>query len=221
MAFLKGIVSSIVVFNIIFNSYGTVLSAGIPASSEHHHHFIESPKLSLWGEWGQLEHCPSDQVVVGMRLKVHDSQGMKDDTGLNAVKFYCQNPYSYSEYSGDVVSITSLVGASGEWKKEFYCPKNSETKYLAVGFQLRSESSAGVKDDTAGNNLKLICSDLFQRAGFVVLEGDGTSRGEYTKQQLCYPGYAICGLQTQVETSRSSEKSFCYKVKPKHIIIWL
>ncbi|ODN06617.1 Vitelline membrane outer layer protein 1 [Orchesella cincta] len=201
MPFSNRIVTFIFVFNSVYN-YGLVLSAGIPPNE---HHFIESPKLSHWGEWGQLEHCPSDQVVVGMKLKVHEDGGVKDDTGLNAVKFYCQNPYSYPEYSADVVSITSLVGTSGDWRKDFYCPTNSETKYLAVGFQLRSESSAGVKDDTAGNNLKLICSDLFQRAGFVVLEGDGTTRGEWTKQQICWPGFALCGLQTQVEISRSMD----------------
>ncbi|CAL8144029.1 unnamed protein product [Orchesella dallaii] len=198
MSFYNAIVTFIFVCDIVHN-YG---AAGIPTSD---HHFIESPKLSQWGEWGQLEHCPSDQVVVGMKLKVHDNQGMKDDTGLNAVKLYCQNPYSFSEYSGDVVPITSLVGPSGDWRKDFYCPTNPETKYVAVGFQLRSEGSTGVKDDTAGNNLKLICSDLFQKVGFVVLEGDGTGRGEWTKQQVCWPGYALCGLQTQVEISSSMD----------------
>lgn len=181
-----------------------VLPAGIPVN--HRHQILTSPVLSHWGEWGKLEHCPSDQIVVGMRLKVHENQGVKDDTGMNAIKFYCKNPYSSTEYSNDVTAITSLVGSAGEWKQDFFCPSTGEgeNKSVAVGFQLRSETSSGVKDDTAGNNLKLICSDLHQKQGFTVLEGDGTSRGEWTKQQVCWPGYAICGLQTQVEVSRSS-----------------
>lgn len=184
-----------------------VMSSGTPYGNRHH--FIESPKLSSWGDWGKLEHCPSDQVVVGMKLKVHDHQGVKDDSGLNAVKFYCQNPYSSVEYSKDVVGITSLVGNNGEWKEDFFCPAAAaggpETKLIAVGFQLRSETSTGVKDDTAGNNMKLVCSDLYQKQGYTYIEGDGTERGEWTERQLCWPGYGICGLQTQVEVSRSSK----------------
>jgi len=64
-----------------------------------------------------------------------------------------------------------------------------------IGFQLRSESDQRKHDDTAANNLRVLCSDG------QVIEGEGTAWGEWTQIQTCRKRQAICSLQTQVEMS--------------------
>ena len=76
----------------------------------------------------------------------------------------------------------------GEWMSVQRC-RNSA---VAVGFQLRSEGKQR-GDDTAANNLKLICSDNS------VLTGDGMAWGDWTEQRLCDTGHALCGIQAQIE----------------------
>ena len=82
----------------------------------------------------------------------------------------------------------------GSWMTRSICPGYS----LAVGFELKSESSLGAfGDDTAGNNVRLRCSDNS------LLTGDGMSWGSWSGEQKCANTYAICAIRAQIEPPQS------------------
>ena len=81
----------------------------------------------------------------------------------------------------------------GNWMARTVCPGYS----LAVGFELRSESSKGLGDDTAGNNIRLRCSDN------TVLTGDGMSWGSWSGEQRCADTYAVCAIRAQIESAQT------------------
>ena len=152
---------------------------------------LESPRVTNWGVWGGWAECKTGEYVVGMQLKTERPQGNGDDTALNAIRLLCALPGS-REYS----PIQSLEGPWGNFGRTSYCPENSTVS----GFQLRSESEQGNGDDTAANNLRLICRyDNGDRQ--VTIEGDGNDWGDWTESQRCLPGQNVCGFRTQVEAS--------------------
>jgi len=144
-----------------------------------------------------------------MQLKVEKSDGWKDDTGLNGIRFFCSKLGEgvSGKVNVDTPRITSSVGKYGNWKKVFVCGDshfNSATSGI-IGFQLRSEKNRGRLDDTAANNLRIICADFgTPYVDTKLIEGDGTAWGDWTSVRLCNPGYAICGLKTQVEEDKGS-----------------
>jgi hypothetical protein len=146
---------------------------------------LETPHVTNWGDWGNWAHCPSGSFVVGMQLKTEAPQGNRDDTALNAISLFCGS-------SDNAINLVSIIpspeGPWGTWGSAYNC-RNS----AAVGFEIRSESKQRNKDDTATNNMRLICSNND------VLEGDGTGWGSWTGQRRCLDGYYLCGIQTQVE----------------------
>ena len=140
---------------------------------------ISNPTHTNWGEWGRWEECAPGEHVIGFQLKVEPWRGnSNDDTALNGINFKCSRGNN----------IQSSVGEYGEWTKEKSCQNNS----VAIGFDLRIEPWVKSQDDTAANNLKLICSDGD------TLEGDGTTWGIWTGTQKCQSNQAMCGLQTQI-----------------------
>lgn len=146
---------------------------------------LESPQVTSWGTWGQWEFCPSGSYVSGMQLKTEEYQGaFSDDSALNGIRLYCGPIGGITDYSKP---ITSSVGASGEYSRQFMC------NGPATGFQLRSEKDLGwYNDDTAASNLRLYCDGK-------AVEGDGVSWGDWTAVQNCPAKSAICGIRTQVE----------------------
>ncbi|XP_052443961.1 vitelline membrane outer layer protein 1 isoform X2 [Carassius gibelio] len=103
-----------------------------------------------------------------------------DNTALNGIRLHCIDPSKGS--------VQSEVGSWGKWTEIKWCPSG-----LLTAFQLRVESSQGIEDDTAVNNIRFRCS----RGS--LLEGDGTGWGEWGYMSTTCEGKAICGIQTQVE----------------------
>jgi hypothetical protein len=145
--------------------------------------WIESPKITNWGEWGQAEYCNASEFVYGFRLKVQQDQGILDDTALNAIELHC-----VKTITGPRTIIKSKEGIKGAWGTVKECAGTS----YAVGFEMRTEP-VQVIDNTAGNNMRLYCSDNN------VLEGNGMSWGDWTGALFCPSNMKICGLRVQVE----------------------
>lgn len=161
---------------------------------------ISSPRVTDWGEWGDWEYC-SDGYVMGMRLKTEPAQGPGDDTALNGVSFMCGNlGEPQKRLHSPERQIQSSTGRWGTWGVSYECPSG-----YAVGFQLRSEATQKGHDDTAANNLRIFCSNS-DPENVNYLEGSGLSWGEWTQPQLCRYGWAMCGIRTQVDSSKGYRK---------------
>lgn len=94
----------------------------------------------------------------------------------------------------DFGTVSSSVGHKGDFGLFVECPD----PWFVNGFQFRSERPdliGPLGDDTAGNNIRLICNDV----DFTVLEGYGTGWGDWTAELKCPRGLRICGIQTRVE----------------------
>uniref|UniRef100_A0A8C2JAJ9 Vitelline membrane outer layer protein 1-like n=1 Tax=Cyprinus carpio TaxID=7962 RepID=A0A8C2JAJ9_CYPCA len=144
-----------------------------------------------WGSWGSKDICPNGTYAAGFSLKVEQlSHGFwGDNTALNGIRLHCIDPSkglssSYENYA----SVQSEVGSWGQWTEIKWCPSG-----LLTAFQLRVESSQGIEDDTAANNIRFRCSQGS------LLEGDGTNWGEWGGWSSTCKGKAICGIWTQVE----------------------
>jgi hypothetical protein len=70
-------------------------------------------------------------------------------------------------------------GGWGQWQEPFSCPKNRDT--YVIGIQLRIEGKHG-GDDTAANDVKLVCS-----GGNTVSGTGGGPWGEWRDPIVCPP----------------------------------
>ena len=86
------------------------------------------------------------------------------------------------------------------------CPNS----VVANGFELKSEGRQGDDDDTAANNVRLYCG----QADPPYVEGDGQTWGDWTGAQKCDDGYAICGIQAQIEPPQG--RGIIYQLKLSH-----
>ncbi|OWA51872.1 putative Vitelline membrane outer layer protein 1-like protein [Hypsibius exemplaris] len=163
---------------------------------------IASPQVTNWGTWSTPSFCPSKEFVVGMQLRTEPDQGSGDDSALNAIRFLCARvPYNGGP---ETSTATPHDGFWGTWGKKFYC-KNDE---YAVGFQLRSEKDQGKGDDSAANNLRLLCGNIKNPKNIYTMldqvEGDGMQWGDWTAVQTCPEMHVMCGLKVQVEEQQGS-----------------
>ncbi|XP_073681058.1 vitelline membrane outer layer protein 1-like [Garra rufa] len=161
-----------------------------PERSINRHYRSELMVLNggKWGSWGDREMCPSGTYAAGFSLKVEESIGRGDDTGLNGIRLHCINNFkglirSYHDYS----TVQSDVGSWGRWTEIQWCPSG-----FLTAFQLRVEKSQGKGDDTAANNIKFKCSQGS-------LQGEGTQWGDWGDWSQTCEGKGICGIKTQVE----------------------
>lgn len=141
--------------------------------------YIEPLAKTDWGHWGPISMCPNGGHANSFALKVEGSQGGGDDTALNGIKLYCSKGGS----------VESNVGPWGTWSPRRYCPGN--TVFDAA--VLRSEGKQGGGDDTAANNVDMICQ------GGVKVHGSGKSWGRWSHTVSCH-NRVICGIQTKVES---------------------
>ncbi|XP_067279955.1 vitelline membrane outer layer protein 1-like [Pseudorasbora parva] len=141
----------------------------------------------IWGDWRSRSMCPSGKYAVGFNLRVEKPVD-GDDTALNGIRLYCADRSKGDSSINDYSSIESGIGHWGDWTDIRYCPSG----YLTA-FRLRVESSQGKGDDTAANNIRFRCSDTF------LLEGDGTSWGDWGEWSPACLGRGICGIMTKVE----------------------
>lgn len=153
--------------------------------------WIQSPRVTAWGNPGKKELCPRGSWVTAMNLKIESKVHLGDDTSLNGIKLSC------STLDGKIVgTITSKEGPWGTYRSNIECKRG-----FATGFQLRSEPSQGMGDDVAAVNLKLRCTD-FNRKVYYASGEELTDWGKYTTEQVCPPNTAICGILTHVEDSQ-------------------
>ncbi|XP_039609720.1 vitelline membrane outer layer protein 1 homolog [Polypterus senegalus] len=140
-----------------------------------------------WGEWEYRENCPKGWIAYGYALKVDDSQGSGDDTGLNGIQLFCKA----SADSTETHRIESGMGQWGTWTSPKWC-KNSFLK----AFILKVQQPQGYGDDTAATDIKFICSDdtIAKKGRVMARWGDQSS--------ACEKG--ISGIQTKVEPPQGS-----------------
>lgn len=103
-------------------------------------------KQSGWGDWREVQYCPTGSYVVGINLKLEGGQGGGDDTAANAVNLRCNDPGNTILYSGHNVGW-------GNWRGFGFCPAGQ----IACGMQTRVEDGQGGGDDTALNGIQLRC----------------------------------------------------------------
>ncbi|CAG7733778.1 unnamed protein product [Allacma fusca] len=162
--------------------------------------FIQSPRVSDYGDWGPYDECPPGMYVIGFQLVSEPDQGaFGDDSAMNGVSLFCFSltarmnaPDFLSWYASPrkYVMISSTIGHDGYARSAYECPFPE----YAVGFELRSDPYHGLwYDDTAANNMRLSCTKG------TIVEGDGESWGDWTGVQYCPRGFRICGIKTQVE----------------------
>ncbi|XP_066446197.1 vitelline membrane outer layer protein 1 homolog [Eleutherodactylus coqui] len=145
--------------------------------------WISVPNGAQWGEWGPIQRCPPGTVVKSFNLKVERSQGSGDDTSVNAIRLYCTSKTD----TNIKAMISSTEARWGEWTPVTWCPKG-----YPISFALKVEKPKGKGDDTAVNNVKMLCSDGKP------IEACGNHWGEYgTMSGRCTHG--ICAVQTKVE----------------------
>uniref|UniRef100_A0AAY4CAM7 Uncharacterized protein n=1 Tax=Denticeps clupeoides TaxID=299321 RepID=A0AAY4CAM7_9TELE len=94
-----------------------------------------------WGEWTPYRSCSVGRLKA-FQLRVEGHQGGGDDTAANNVRFRCS--------FGQVLEGDGMGwGSWGQWSEE--CGQG------VCGIQTRLESSQGNGDDTALNDMVLLC----------------------------------------------------------------
>ncbi|XP_016423553.1 vitelline membrane outer layer protein 1-like isoform X2 [Sinocyclocheilus rhinocerous] len=160
-----------------------------------------------WGSWAQREFCPRGTYAAGFSLMVEElSFGPWDNTALNGIRLHCISLFKDPHSDEHDSFIQSEVGSWGQWTKIKWCPSG-----FLTAFQLRVESSRGIGDDTAANNIRFNCS------GESLLLGDGTHRGEWGDWSPLCQGRGMCGIMTRIEeklkfgddTALNDARMFC------------
>jgi len=149
----------------------------------------------LWGGWGNMEYCPLKGHAISFSQKVEQPQGGgTDDTALNSICLQCSN-------GGQVCS---RQGSSGVWSKSVTC----QTGYVGADFKFEPFQGGRkflgpINDDTAGNDLELVCSTGHTSHR----TKNGGPFGTWLGYQYCSQGQVICGLQTRVEPHQGAGRS--------------
>ncbi|XP_070800049.1 vitelline membrane outer layer protein 1-like [Pituophis catenifer annectens] len=153
------------------------------AECRDYNQILKVPNGGQWGEWGELDMCPTG-YAGGFVLKVQQPQGISyDDTSLNGIGLIC---------TGNILK-TSTIGEVGDWGLYRLCSGGN-----LMSFALRVEGNQTVGDDTAANNIKFICGNEG------MLQGFSNNWGRYGPwSDSCEVG-AICGIKTKVERFRTS-----------------
>jgi len=175
-----------------------VLVAGIDGYHHHHHHHHRITRIKRrvnvvygadtighTGDWGKLDLCPPGQYVVGFALKSEKNRGVHDDTALNGVRLRCNGGGT----------VASTVQKWGHWTPEQVCHGGA-----VYGFQIQIESVRGVKDDTAANNVNLVCKIGGHHR---ILHGRSlTHWGKWSHWLKCRNGMVAVGIQTRVQEAK-------------------
>jgi hypothetical protein len=142
------------------------------------------PTGGIWGQTGASVFCTAGTYVAAFRQRVETSQGVGDDTALNAIEFYCRNS------SGTWTEpLDTWDGAWGDWGSWAICGSG----YINGG-ALKVESSQGSSDDTSVNGARFSCTD-----GVAIAATNDGAWGAYLNSASCPSGEAVCGAQTVVE----------------------
>ncbi|XP_076137731.1 vitelline membrane outer layer protein 1-like [Alosa pseudoharengus] len=100
---------------------------------------VESP--GHWGDWTSKQACGSG-YLDSFQLRVEARQGKGDDTAANNMNVHCS--------SGDILHGDGTGwGSWGRWSSR--CPNG------VCGMQVKVEGPQGRGDDTALNDVRMIC----------------------------------------------------------------
>ncbi|KAJ6654784.1 hypothetical protein lerEdw1_006571 [Lerista edwardsae] len=102
-----------------------------------------SSSVGPWGAWSEIQYCPRLTKIVAFSLRVEGPQITGDDSACNNIRFLCSD------------EKTVLVGNSHEWGT--FGPWSMECSLYICGLQTKVESPQGAEDDTALNDVKLLC----------------------------------------------------------------
>ncbi|CAL4106261.1 unnamed protein product [Meganyctiphanes norvegica] len=179
-----------------------------------------------WGAWGETEYCPEGAFAYAFRIKV-EATAAKDDTALNGIELFCRFPSDIGQdgamprKNAWEATINSSTQKWGYWRGKRECREG----YL-TGLRLKSERNRGLYiDDTAANELEMQCN----WSGKGKLKGGGTHWGKFSSWETCPKGWAICGIQTQVEphmdyiyddTALNNVRMFCCDLGPNYYIYY-
>jgi len=69
---------------------------------------------------------------------------------------------------------------------------------VVVGFQLKVKKNKQSGDNTATNDIRIVCGQ-YDRPLWTVNISQGEQGGDYGTIQLCPPLMAVCGIRTQID----------------------
>ncbi|XP_053167465.1 vitelline membrane outer layer protein 1-like [Hemicordylus capensis] len=101
---------------------------------------IESA-VAPWGTWTTVQYCLKTKMI-SFALRVQKPQGTSDDTAANNIQFSCGNESILTGHAGE-------RGSFGAW--------SNRCSVGICGIQTRVESSQGLGDDTALNDVRFYC----------------------------------------------------------------
>ncbi|KAE9548875.1 hypothetical protein FO519_007917 [Halicephalobus sp. NKZ332] len=133
--------------------------------------------------------------AVGWELKT--DRNPMDITALNGVALYCEllNSSSYTNRR----PITSGVGPFGSWRGPEYCEKGK----VIVGFELSYWRHFIGYDDIGATDFTALCGNPFGSRDPSVWSKENNP--DFHKH-ICPEGYAVNGIQTQVEEEQGMLK---------------
>ncbi|KAK4291769.1 hypothetical protein Pmani_035424 [Petrolisthes manimaculis] len=147
-----------------------------------------------WGAWGQAEYCPPGTFATAFEIKV-ESEDATDDTSMNGIRLYCNNLIDNKQTKE--LTVSSTVQKWGDWMGKRECPSGQ----VLTGLRMKSEEDQGnFVDDTAANDLDMQCSH-----STFTLNGGGNHWGYWSTWASCPEGWAICGLETRVESESAGD----------------
>merc|ERR1719382_714270 len=105
-----------------------------------------SPHGGEWGDWTGWKECSEGNYINGYNLNSEPGQYSGDDTAANDVIFFCTDGGKLHAPGGH---------GWGDWMGETKCADNVAVSGISVQF----EEWVGSGDDTALNDLSLICGE--------------------------------------------------------------
>jgi len=104
-----------------------------------------------WGDWGRTFYCANDGQVKGFQLRSEAYQGNGDDTAANNLRVFCTSSPEMIEGDGQ---------DWGSWSERQDCLNGQ----AVTGFRTQVEPYQGSGDDTALNNVDMVCHDIIETA---------------------------------------------------------
>jgi len=167
---------------------------------------LQSPRITNWGTWGNLEECEDGTFVTAMRLKIQEYQGI-DDSAFQDVLLFCGARGDTDPRNWKKLPATPYGDRWG-WEPLKGCTDGE----VAHGFELQSEveqaedpNDPGIIDNAGAIGLRLICSGGKRE----VIEDEGPFPwGKWTGPKMCPKQQHICAFRAQIEPHRDSGKSY-------------
>mmetsp|Transcript_317 Transcript_317/g.721 ORF Transcript_317/g.721 Transcript_317/m.721 type:complete len:499 (-) Transcript_317:172-1668(-) len=190
-----------------------VLSSMTPTGAHGAHNALRVDLEGEEGHWTESALCPpvgqTHGKVVDFIAQIEKHEHLIDDTALNGVKMKCDD--------GSIIGFDGDWGEWGEWRSE--CPEG----FTAFKFQLQHREheepqnfweelanifDSVITDDTAGNDLHMLCpggftneacsgSECWRSGRQAAMHGEG--EGDWSSAAPCPEGQYVCGLKLKVE----------------------